>query len=92
VTTEPESSDLLFYEFSDGTLSDGSYIRLRNVSLTYDFPGSWVKKIGMQGCRMYARGQNLFLLTKYEGIDPETPSFGLMPPAKVFVAGIQFTF
>lgn len=92
VTTQPQLTDQFFYEFSDAVLSDGSFIRLQNVSLTYDFPVAWAKKFGMQGCRLYARGQNVFLLTKYEGIDPDSPSFGLLPPDKIFVGGIQFTF
>jgi TonB-linked SusC/RagA family outer membrane protein len=91
-TTEPRVSDALYYGYSDGVLSDGSYIRLQNVSLTYDFQFDWVKKVGIQGCKIYVRGQNIFLLTKYEGIDPDVPSFGGLPPAKVFVAGIQFIF
>jgi TonB-linked SusC/RagA family outer membrane protein len=89
-TTQPQTSDELF-TFSDGYYTDGSYFRLRNVSLSYETPNKWIRHTGFQKCMIYARGQNLFILTKYDGADPDTPGFGNIPPAKVFTMGIQFT-
>jgi TonB-linked SusC/RagA family outer membrane protein len=89
-TTSNYYNDVLYYQYSNGTLSNANYIRLQNLSLSYDLPISWAKSIGMQSCKLYARGQNLFLITKYDGIDPETPGLGVMPPQKIFTIGAQF--
>ncbi|HEY4063968.1 MAG TPA: SusC/RagA family TonB-linked outer membrane protein [Puia sp.] len=90
-TTQGKASNLEFSN-SDGVYSNGSYVRLKNLSLSYDLPGNWTKKAGIQGCRIYARGQNLFLITKYNGVDPDASTFGSLPPAKIFTGGIQFNF
>jgi hypothetical protein len=89
-TTNPDLTDGLI-AYSDAIYSDGSYIRLRNASISYQLPVSWIKKAGFQKCLFYLRGQNLFILTKYNGLDPDVPGLGSMPPAKVFTAGIQCT-
>lgn len=90
-TTQPQTSDG-YFSSSDGVYSDGSYLRLRNASLSYDLKGSWLKKAGMQQCMIYARGQNLFTLTHYDGLDPAIPGLGTMPPEKTFTVGIQLSF
>lgn len=90
-TTQSLASDS-YFGGSDGVYSNGSYVRLRNVSISYDLPIQWMAKAGVSACRIYARGENLFILTKYRGIDPDTPGFGAMPPAKIFTGGIQFSF
>ena len=56
---------------SDMLLFDGSFIRLRTLTLAYNFPGVLLKKIGMQAARVFVQGDNLFLLTPYPGWDPE---------------------
>ena len=56
---------------SDMILFDGSFIRLRALTLAYQFPSRILKKIRMQGLRIYLQGDNLFLLTPYPGWDPE---------------------
>ncbi|WP_062062083.1 SusC/RagA family TonB-linked outer membrane protein [Aquimarina longa] len=55
---------------SDRFLQKGDYIRLRNVTLSYDFPETVLKMLPISGMRIYAQGQNLWTITKYEG-DPE---------------------
>jgi len=91
-TTQPDRSDNNFLYFSDGVYSDGSYIRLQNLSLSYDFPGSWIHKLNIQTFRIYVRGQNLFILTKYNGIDPSATTLGQLPPPKILTGGIQLNF
>ncbi|MCB0664175.1 MAG: hypothetical protein KDC80_00060, partial [Saprospiraceae bacterium] len=49
----------------------GSYIKLRNVSLGYNFPSSITDKIGINGLRLYVSGQNLWFSAKYDTFDPE---------------------
>jgi hypothetical protein len=57
--------------FSDRWIEDGSYLRLKNVKLTYQvpIPESWLS--WLQGVSVWAEGCNLFTLTKYKGSDPE---------------------
>lgn len=52
-------------------LFDGSFLRLRTLTLSYEFPSAVLKKLNMRGLRLYAQGDNLFLLTRYPGWDPE---------------------
>ena len=55
--------------FSDRWIEDGSYLRLRNVSLSYNVP---MKEGGfLKNATVYANGNNLFTLTRYLGYDPE---------------------
>ena len=60
--------------FSDLYLQDGDYIRLQNLTMGYDFKKliSWK---GLSKMRLYFQVQNLFTLTKYDGMDPEIGSF-----------------
>ena len=65
------SNDVVSSQPSTYYLEDGTYFRLKNVQLTYAFPTQTIKKFGLGGLRIYAQGQNLLTLTKYEGLDPE---------------------
>ena len=77
---------------SDAAFSNASYIRLKNVSISWSMPDNWSKKAGMQNLRIYVLGQNLLTITHYVGLDPETLSSITLPPLKVFTLGIQATF
>jgi TonB-linked SusC/RagA family outer membrane protein len=52
-------------------LEDGSYIRLRNVTLGYQIPSNWLSKIKISSARIFVSGDNLWTGTKFSGIDPE---------------------
>lgn len=52
-------------------LEDGSYIRLRNITLGYNFDAKLVNRIGLRNLRIYVQGFNLLTWTKYTGMDPE---------------------
>ncbi|MDX1909167.1 MAG: TonB-dependent receptor [Bacteroidia bacterium] len=52
-------------------LSEGSYLRIKNVSLAYDVPKSITSRLRMSSLRVYATGVNLMTFTKYDGWDPE---------------------
>lgn len=83
---------------SDMWLEDGSFIRLRTVTLSYNFKQGF---LGLNGLRIYAQGDNLLLLTKYSGWDPEVnsnldPQFtGIdsfsVPQPKTFSIGANIT-
>lgn len=90
-STTGAASDSYFINYSDGIYSNGSYIRLKSLSLSYDMPGEWMAKIGITGWRIYVRAENLFLLSKYNGVDPDTPGLGILPPQKTIIGGLQLT-
>jgi TonB-linked SusC/RagA family outer membrane protein len=70
---------------------DGSFIRLKNFSLSYSISTRAIQKMRIQNLRVYAQGQNLWTVTKYKGLDPETKSLSL-PPLRVVTMGINVTF
>jgi TonB-linked SusC/RagA family outer membrane protein len=81
IATEPKAvyggnmnSDLESSRF----LEDGSYIRLRNITLAYDLPLHILQRISISGARIFISGDNLWTLTHFSGMDPE---MGLRPYA-----------
>jgi TonB-linked SusC/RagA family outer membrane protein len=83
-------------------LEDGSYIRLRSVNLGYNLPRKVLSRLGWQQMRVYLQGDNLFLLTKYSGLDPEVndnldPKFMgddnlILPQLRTLNVGVNITF
>ena len=84
--------------FSTRFLSDGGYIRLKQVTLNYTMPAAAASKIGMKAMTVFVQGINLTTFTKYNGQDPEAVgiasnvSIGRFPNARQFSAGINLTF
>lgn len=71
-------------------VEDASYARLKNIELGYTFD---IKKAGFRNVRLYASGQNLFTITNYSGLDPESTSLidkGTYPQSKAFILGLKF--
>ncbi|MBQ8048430.1 MAG: TonB-dependent receptor [Bacteroidales bacterium] len=52
-------------------VEDGSYLRIKNITLGYTFPKKWMNKIKFDNIRVYCNIQNLYTFTKYSGYDPE---------------------
>ena len=83
-------------------IEDGSFLRLKNVTLGYTFPEKWTRKIYVSRLRIYASAQNLFCLTRYSGYDPEVnmrtsplmPSFdwGAYPKSRTYLVGLELQF
>jgi len=67
-------NDVGNWQFSDLWMQDGDYIRLQNITLGYDFKRLIAWK-GISKLRFYVQAQNLFTLTKYDGMDPEIGSY-----------------
>lgn len=74
--------------YSSRTVEDGSYLRLKTITLGYNFDKKILRKVGVQSLRLYAAGQNLYTWTKYSGLNPDvstrsssalTPAFDLSP-------------
>jgi TonB-linked SusC/RagA family outer membrane protein len=75
--------------YSTRVYSDVSYIRLKNVFLSYDVNPDVLKRMRFNNLRVFVQGQNLLTFTKYKDADPETQNFTVLPPMKSFVGGIQ---
>lgn len=84
-------------------VEDGSFLRLKNVTLGYTLPKKWTQKAYIKRMRVYATGQNLFCISGYSGYDPEvstagnnpmTPGldWGAYPKSRVFTFGIDLQF
>lgn len=85
-------------------IEDGSYLRLRNLTLGYTLPGSIINKLKISKARIYVTGQNLLTFTKYSGWDPEVNAddvvsnvaigydFYTSPQAKSITGGINLSF
>ncbi len=86
---------------------DGSYVRLKNLALGYNFPVAVTKKLGMTKLRLYASAQNILTLTSYPGYDPEVNyasdgatnsnrnlglDYGSYPNAKSYTVGLNIGF
>lgn len=74
-------------------VEDGSFLRLRNVMLSYNLPQKWISKAKLRNVRVYAQGQNLWTLFKFQGWDPELASGTLVgaqyPALRTISAGIN---
>lgn len=51
---------------------DGSYIKIRNIALGYNFDPGWIKKLGLTSARVYSTVNNAFIFSPYKTVDPET--------------------
>lgn len=86
---------------------DGSYVRLKNITLGYTFPSSLLSRIGVSSFRLYLSGQNILTVTDYEGYDPEVNyrstgnqnsnrnlglDYGSYPNAISYTLGLNLTF
>jgi len=75
--------------FSDLAVTDASYIRLRNLSFSWELPEKLMQNAHLQNSRFYIQGQNLLTITHFKGMDPESQSVGSIPPLKVWTLGFQ---
>ncbi|MCW3109504.1 MAG: TonB-dependent receptor plug, partial [Segetibacter sp.] len=75
---------------SDKTIADASFVRIKTVTLSYQFPAS-LKKSSLNSFRIYLQGQNLFTFSKFKNSDPETQNVFSLPPLRTLTAGIQLS-
>lgn len=85
--------------YSSYYIEDGSFVRLDNLQLGYNFKLGEKSKV--KRLRVYVTGNNLFVITKYKGIDPEVPQDGIVfgidaqnyyPKTRSFTAGVNISF
>lgn len=85
---------------SDFHIKDASFIKFKNVVFGYTLPKGAVTKLKADKIRFYVSGQNLFTLTKYEGVDPEVGGgilsmgidTGFYPQSRSYLLGLQINF
>ena len=77
-------------------LEDASFLRLKNVMLSYSFPKKWLDKTHFfSSARFYVQGQNLLTFTKFSGIDPESSSNvykAQYPMSRQYTLGVELSF
>ncbi|HET7118825.1 MAG TPA: TonB-dependent receptor [Hanamia sp.] len=76
-------------------LEDGSYLRIKNVTLGYTLPNTLLSRYKIQQIRIYVSAQNLLTFTKYSGFDPEVPyngvDYNVYPVTRVLSLGLNIT-
>ena len=86
----------VYTEFDSRLLEDASFMRLKNVMLSYNLPSNVIKKSRVfSGLRIYAQAQNLFTFSKFSGLDPEGTSniyAAQYPMSRQFTFGLDLTF
>ena len=88
--------------FSSRIIEDGSFLRLKSLTLGYTLPVKITKKLHIDQFRLYLSAQNVFTLSNYSGYDPEvsiregalTPGldFSAYPRARMYTCGVHVTF
>lgn len=74
---------------SSGAITNASYVRLKNVALSYSLSRKRLDRLKISNCRMYCEAQNLLTITKYPGFDPENQSSTMLPPISMITVGLQ---
>ncbi len=98
---DPNDNDRI----SDRYIEDGSYIRIKNITLGYTFKKSLLKRLHLENLRVYCNIQNLYTFTKYKGYDPEIGAstqdssglvygldFGRYPSPTTYSFGLNISF
>ncbi len=96
VTTTPKAVGIPSPEYfnlaqSDAAFYNASYLRLKNISFSYQLPSALLKRLSLSNCKLFIEGQNLVTWRKKGSFyDPETATLGI-GPLKSLVAGIHLT-
>lgn len=110
--SNPESATVQRLNTADGNdnnrmssrfVEDGSYLRIKNISLGYTFPQKWIRKWHIENLRVYLNIQNAFTFTKYKGYDPEVGAYNYnvllrgvdyarYPSQRIYTVGLNLSF
>lgn len=91
------------FRFSDKFVEDGSYLRIQNISIGYNLPKVWIKKLKIENIKIYSNVQNIYTFTAYKGYDPEVGSINQSallsgidnaryPSPRIYTFGLNLTF
>jgi hypothetical protein len=89
--------------YSSRWIEDGSYVRLKNLTVGYTLPTTLINKARISSLRVYVSGQNLITWTDYSGYDPEVSAdpfsstsvgrdFGVYPQSRTYTVGLNASF
>lgn len=90
-SSEAAQAANLFQQLHSGLISNASFVRLKNVHISYRLPEAWLQKAGLSTARVYLEGQNLLTITPYELGDPETQNLYTLPPLTTVLFGIELS-
>ena len=86
----------VYTEFDSRLLEDASFLRLKNLMLSYSVPEKWIRKTRVfSGARIYVQGQNLLTFTKFSGLDPEGTTniyAAQYPMSRQYTVGLDLKF
>lgn len=86
---------------SNRWVEDGSYIKLKNITFSYNIPAHIISKFKISGLKLYATGENLITWTHYTGYDPDVSSYnglqigvddGSYPQSRTLILGLNVEF
>ena len=87
------------YDYKSAFVEDASFMRLKNLMISYNVPSKTVKRIGLDRVMLYGNTENVFILTKYSGRDPEGIEFPSgydrgrnYPLSRKITLGLNLTF
>jgi TonB-dependent starch-binding outer membrane protein SusC len=98
IRNDPNQNDS---RISSRWVEDGSYLRLKSITFSYDLPEEILTRLKMQGIKLYVTGQNLITWTHYTAYDPEVSSYsglqigvdeGAYPQNRTILFGVNFKF
>ena len=86
-------SPFVNYQANSFMLQDASYLKLRNIQVSWRIPSGWARRMGMSSFNIYVSGQNLYTWTPYRfGFDPEQSGTGNYPLPRVYNFGVNARF
>lgn len=98
----PEVRGMTMHDIYSRFIEDGSFIRLKNVTLGYSLPSKLLSRIKVSKLRLYMSANNLYCLTRYSGYDPEVSvkssplmpglDYGAYPKNTAYTMGLEITF
>lgn len=83
-------------QYSTRQMSNASFLRLKNINLSYDLPRNLIGKVGLTSARIFFNGSNLLTFSKYKNADPEVNQYGTRgwetPIGKIYTFGLDLNF
>lgn len=102
MTDIPKAGEVDNLKASTRWIEDGSYLKIKNITLSYDFSGKFLRKLNLTKIQPYITLANMFTFTKYSGYDPEMSQYssatsmgidwGTYPNVKTITFGVNVDF
>lgn len=89
--SEAVNNMYMYLPLSDANITDASFIRCKNIALSYTIPERYVKSLKLAKCQFFVNAQNLFVITGYNGADPEVQNMFVLPPLRTIIGGLSIT-